>query len=363
MISEIHRVDPLHLACKPDAAEAQERMRAFWAGEMIDRPCVSVTVPRSGANPPPLPQVLAPDFDFVSAVDRFEQCVSGTFFGGEAMPALNPTWGPDTIAGFVGAELKLRPEEDTSWALPFVEDWDSIQSLSIDPDSRWWNAVLQLCRTAAERGRGKFLVCGLDMHTNADLLAAIRGPERLCMDLIDNPEPVLRHIKSTHALYADVLDAVFDATNGPELGSVSWLDMWSDGKTQSVECDFSALVSPEHFRKFILPTIEYEVSCLDDAVYHLDGVSSLPHLDDLLAIDRLKGIQWVQGAGEPPMTEWLDLLRKIQNAGKSIHISVAPDEMKSVHPHLAPEKTFYALWPVTTESEARELIHWLETHT
>jgi succinate dehydrogenase flavin-adding protein (antitoxin of CptAB toxin-antitoxin module) len=55
---------------------------------------------------------------------------------------------------------------------------------------------------------------------------------------------------------------------------------------------------------------------LDHCVYHYDGKGALGHLDDILAIPDIDVIQWVPGDGNPRSIEWMDLLHKIQAAGK-----------------------------------------------
>ena len=44
-------------------------------------------------------------------------------------------------------------------------------------------------------------------------------------------------------------------------------------------------------------------------------------LDSLLEIDSIKGIQWVPGAGQPDVTGWSEVYKKITDAGKLIHIA------------------------------------------
>jgi len=356
------RVAPLELKYKPDAAEAQERVRAFWQREVLDRPCVCIRVPKEGVDPPSVPQVLAADGDYAGAVALFEEWASGTCFLGEAFPVLSPCWGPDQFAAFIGADLILAPETNTSWAVPFVEDWDEVEPFSIRPDNRWWSMTLDFYTAAARLADGKFLMGHLDIHSNLDCLAAVRGPERLCMDLIEHPDEVLRAAGWMDSLYKPVYNAVYEAGGMAEQGTVTWLGLWSDGRTHVPSCDFCYMISPEHFRRFVMPSLEYEVSCLDTAIYHMDGVGQLPHLDDILAIPGLHGVQWVPGVGERRMPEWIDLLRKIQRAGKSVQIGLYPDELKAVHSKLDPRKTFYEVG-CGTEAEARELLGWLVDHT
>ena len=60
------------------------------------------------------------------------------------------------------------------------------------------------------------------------------------------------------------------------------------------------ITGPEMFERFVLPDLAACCDRLDHAFYHLDGKGELPHLDLLLSIDGLRGIQWIPGAGQPP---------------------------------------------------------------
>jgi len=64
---------------------------------------------------------------------------------------------------------------------------------------------------------------------------------------------------------------------------------------------------------------------LDYAFYHLDGKGEIPHLDQLLALDRLRGIQWVPGAGAPDPEEWPELLKRIRDGGKLCQLYVSAE--------------------------------------
>jgi 5-methyltetrahydrofolate--homocysteine methyltransferase len=64
---------------------------------------------------------------------------------------------------------------------------------------------------------------------------------------------------------------------------------------------------------------------MDYGFYHMDGKGQIPHLDHLLSIPRLRGIQWQPGAGAPLASEWLDLLRRIRDGGKLCQVYVTPE--------------------------------------
>ena len=116
------------------------------------------------------------------------------------------------------------------------------------------------------------------------------------------------------------------------------------------------MISPQHFRQFAWPSLEYEMSCLDHAVYHMDGPGQIRHLDDLLRLPHLHTIQWVPGAGQPQAAAWIDMLQKIQKAGKGVQVLVTVDELKAVYKQLAPEKTYYWVLDCPSEPEAHGLL-------
>ena len=90
-----------------------------------------------------------------------------------------------------------------------------------------------------------------------------------------------------------------------------------------LQCDFSAMISPKMFERFVLPDITTCSEQLDFAFYHLDGKGQLPHLDLLLSIKDLHGIQWIPGDGQPPPEEWLPELKRIREAGKLCQLFVS----------------------------------------
>lgn len=57
-------------------------------------------------------------------------------------------------------------------------------------------------------------------------------------------------------------------------------------------------MDPRRFREYIVPSLARQCSRLDRAIYHLDGPDAIRHIDALMEIDRLKGIQWTSGDGQ-----------------------------------------------------------------
>jgi hypothetical protein len=72
-----------------------------------------------------------------------------------------------------------------------------------------------------------------------------------------------------------------------------------------------------------MPDLETCCEFIAYPFYHLDGPGAARHLDALLSIEKLRGIQWVPGTGAPSPEEWLPLLEKIRHAGKLCQVYVS----------------------------------------
>ncbi len=349
------------LTYKPDFNEARCYWESFWQGEVIDRPFIAVTAPKEGAEqslPPPYPTKVGSQYEDVA--QQFDRHASTTFFGGEAIPFFQHSFGPDQFGTFLGAELnQSRIEFGTTWAIPFVKDWKEVFPLSLH--SNYWTEMIKFTRCLAKEGEGKFLVGMLDLHSNLDAIAAIRGVEQTCIDLMEQPELMEKATKSVRSLYASIYKGIYEAGNMAKWGTVGWAPFYCQDKFATIQCDEICLISPKMARQFVIPALEEEASYLDHCVYHLDGPDALVHLDDILSISKIDVIQWVPGEGQPPLIKWMDLLKKIQSKGKGLHIYCSPEEVKIFHKELRPEKVLYDV-KSDSQSEAENLINWLRYH-
>ena len=110
------------------------------------------------------------------------------------------------------------------------------------------------------------------------------------------------------------------------------------------------MISNEHFKEFILPELLAEIDWLPATIYHLDGVGSLSHLDTLLSINKLNGVQWVPGNGKAPPREWPEILKKIQNAGKCVELSCSPEDIIPLCEILDPRGVHFGAWGFDKDS-------------
>ena len=354
------------LVLKPDFEEAKRRWEAFWNQEIIDRPCICIRCPNEEAEPAERPAyTMEAHADLDEAAAQIDAYVHSIYWGGDAMPHYSPSFGPDQFAGFLGAELEWSRDQEirTSWAVPYVERWEDALPLTIEEDNCWLRRMIELMETLAKVADGKWLVAPIDMHSNMDALVGIRGATPLCLDLYANTELVTQANDQVRDLYAPVQDALYYAGGMDRLGTVTgWLPAYVEGNTNTIQCDFAALVGPAHFREFILPDLEAEAEHLEHCIYHWDGPDALVHLEALCGMEALDCIQWTPGAGAKPFIEWMDLLVEVQRRGKSVYVGCSVEQLPEFHKTLEPNKVFYAV-SASDREELERTLAWLVRNT
>jgi hypothetical protein len=301
---------------------------AWWAGR-LRRPLISLT---TWGRDPGRPEPALPRRHFTAhhdwsvtpgeIVDRWDHDLSCLHYLGDAFPHVWPNFGPGIAAAFAGCEVET--DRNTVWFRPVSQPPVSELRLRFDPENRWLRRVGDIMAAAARRWRGAVQVGMTDLGGNLDIVASCRTTGKLLLDLCDHPDEVRRLLREAHDLWwrsFEHLDRLHRAVNP---GYTAWTPIFSAGPYYMLQCDFAYMIGPEMFDAFVKPELEASCRRLENAFYHLDGVGQLPHLDSLLSIPGLRGIQWVPGDGRPDITRWPEVYRRIRRAGKLIQIFNGP---------------------------------------
>lgn len=323
---------------KEDWEQAKQKYLEFWAMENHDRPVLLLNGKKEPARPArttPPPDLLERWTSTEYVIQSSREQMENTAFLAESFPAICPNLGPDIFGASFGAGLVF--EETTSFSKPFVQDWEK-DPVVFREENHWWQKILSMTKEVAADANGDYMVGVTDLHPGADGLVSIRGPENLCMDLYDQPEAfeVARQVLLPAFCYQ--LDVLYGVCRQNLPGSTNWMGLWHPEKWYVTSCDFICMISQEMFARYILPELREEIDYLQgNTIFHLDGPGALKHLDALLEIENLAGVQWVYGAGQPSARHWLPVLQKIQKAGKRINIGLHPEDIVPVFEALEPE--------------------------
>jgi hypothetical protein len=190
-----------------------------------------------------------------------------------------------------------------------------------DPQNPWLQRARAIYRAAVERWQGSVLVGMTDLGGNLDILSTFRPSEQLLMDLYDSPDEVLRLLEEQHEVWHRLYDEINAIIAPVTPGYSDWGAIYSDRPTYMLQCDFSYMIGPKQFKKFALPELSATCRRLPRSFYHLDGPGEIAHLDMLLSIPELEGIQWIPGDGNPDPAHWPELFQRIHAGGKKIQVA------------------------------------------
>ncbi|UCH33094.1 MAG: hypothetical protein JSV65_10890 [Armatimonadota bacterium] len=349
----------MDLAYHDDWESARRHLEAWWANDALDRAAIAVTAPRDrpvGASGPepqppsdPVDRWLNADYRVTAA----DYGMRRTFYGGESLPIFWPNLGPGIAAAYLGVEPVFAP--DTVWFNQTARHWKDLAP-RFDPDNKWWQATLNLVRVAVEASDGNFFVGHTDIGGVIDIEASLRGTPALLTDLVDAAREVKRVRGQLIPLWFRWYEEQERIIHRRLDGASCWLGVWAPGRTYNIQCDFCCMISPAHFDEFVAPELEALCSWLDYVTYHLDGPGAARHLDRLLAIAELHGIQWTPGAGQPSAVAWLPMLKKIQSAGKILHLHDDIANVETILRELSPRGLMLSVSGCRSEAEARELL-------
>jgi hypothetical protein len=356
---------------KEDWDRSRERYSAFWQGELMDRCCCSVIGPREKPLHP-FPLMRAPrdlEQNWLDAEFRLERTLytfANIYFGGDAFPMFWNNLGPGVAAAFMGANWRLA--EGTVWfdADPPIKEWGNRQPIRLDRDSPMWKTTQRMTELFCENAGDDFLVGITDLGGSVDIAASLRGSDRLLYDLYDYPDDVKKLVTEIDIAWKQAYDSLQGLIEGYGKGSCAWMGMWCPGRWYPLQCDFSSMISRGMFDEFVRPALAEEAKWFDRSIYHLDGPGEICHLESILEIEGIDGIQCVPGTMYQERTGgyyqsfynelWLPVMKRIQQKGKLLVLNeVNGIELDDIIGSLSPKGLFMSMTG-KSESEAVEFV-------
>lgn len=254
-------------------------------------------------------------------LDRYEAILEAGYFLGDSLPKFYINIGPGVLAALLGSEYEFV--DGSTWFSPPTVDgvsWEhtplSQIDLTLNLEHPLWRRIYTLTEAGIARW-GNQLTYGItDLGGNLDVLASLVGAQRLAVEMLDQPAEVERLCAQIRRAWLECYKIQHRLLNQAGMGSSGWSCLWAPESLYMLQSDFAYMISPAMFKRFVMPDLAACCDALAYPFYHLDGKGQIRHLDQLLSLEKLRGIQWIAGAGAPPAEEWLDLLRRIRAGGK-----------------------------------------------
>lgn len=246
---------------------------------------------------------------------------------GDAWPKQWLNFGPGAAAAFLGGRLEASAQ--TTWFHP--GKWAGVPLAEIRPEydanEFWWRRVQDLTRACVARFGGQAQIGFTDIGGGLDIAASLRDTQTLLMDVLDDPDAVGELAARITPLWLRYYREQCALIQPAGRGTSPWAPIWSPQRCYMLQCDFSYMISPRQFARYVVPDLAACCAEMEHGFYHLDGKGEIPHLDHLLAVPGLKGVQWISGDGQPPSGDptWWPLLRRIRDAGKLVQLFMPGD--------------------------------------
>jgi len=275
-----------------------------------------------------------------------------TYFGADSYPYYSPSLGTDLISGIMGLELHYN--ETSSWVRHLDCGLSEIRDFTADPSNYYLRKMDDILNTLAEDAKGSdYIVAMVDLNTMLDGVSSLVGPEKLCLEMVDHPDEVRRVIRGHMNLYKSLYIRYNSVVTRYQKGNTNWLGIYSEIPWYFISNDFSVMISGDYFEEFAVEPLEELAAFHDRNLYHLDGENAVVHLERILKIDAIKGVQ-VQATPYMQSAEfWIPHLRKIQKAGKRTWIDARDEEeVLLLARSLEPEGLYIRTW-ADTEEQAR----------
>lgn len=267
------------------------------------------------AEPKPYKDLNQRWFDPEWRAEYLDWYVAHSSMLADMLPVANTQLGPGSLAAILGGVFEGG--EDTIWIHPDPHYTDNIK---FDPNHPNYILHKDLLRACKRKAQGHYYVGMPDLMEGMDVLATLKGTDKVLLDTVMQPEVLERQLQLINDIYFQVFDELYDIIREGDEMAFCYFSSWAPGKMSKLQSDISTMISVDDYRRFVQPFIREQCQKIDYTLYHLDGVGAMHHLDALLEIKELNAIQWTPGVGEPQggSPKWYDLYKKILAGGKSI---------------------------------------------
>jgi len=302
--------------------------------------------PHAEITPPaPAKDLSQKWFDPQWRAEYLDWYVAHSSLKADILPVANTQLGPGSLAAILGGVFEGG------------EDFN--------PEHPNWILHKELLKACKAKANGHYFVGMPDLMEGLDVLAALKGTDRVLLDTVMQPEILEQQMQQINDIYFKVFDELYDIIREGDEMAFCYFSSWAPGKMSKLQSDISTMISQDDYRRFVQPFIREQCQKIDYTLYHLDGVGAMHHLPALLEIEELNAIQWTPGVGEPQggSPKWYDLYKKILAGGKSVMACwVTLDELKPLLDHIGADGVHLEM-DFHNEKEVEQAMRIVEEYT
>lgn len=228
----------------------------------------------------------------------------------DSIQPFTPAFGIPWMEAIVGCKVIAHP--GSLWAEPALESYCDRKRYTFDPNNPWLRKLVEFTRAMVRFSAGRFPVALPQMRGPLDILAALRTPEQMCMDFVDEPEEVHWIVEELADIWIATAKSVLAEIESFHGGYCTRMKMWAPGMAITPQNDVSTLISPKMYQEVVFPSDQRIFRSFPYHSFHMHS-TEFCHVDTLLAASGLTAIQLTleHTLGGPPLEKMLRVAEKI----------------------------------------------------
>ena len=196
--------------------------------------------------PPPYRDLNQRWFDPQWRAEYLDWYVAHSSLMADMLPVANTQLGPGSLAAILGGVFEGG--EDTIWIHPDPNYTDDIVFNPQHPNYLLHKELLKACKAKAQ---GHYYVGMPDLMEGLDVLAAIKGTDKVLLDTVMQPEVLEHQMQQINDIYFQVFDELYDIIREGDEMAFCYFSSWAPGKMSKLQSDISTMISVDDYRRFV----------------------------------------------------------------------------------------------------------------
>lgn len=126
----------------------------------------------------------------------------------DVIQRFTPAFGIPWVEAIAGCPVMTNP--GALWAEPCLDSYADRPEIRFDPSNPWLCKLIAFTQDMVAHADGRFPIAVPQMRGPLDTLAAMRTPEQMCIDLLEQPEEVSAILGELTDLWIEVGQAALD---------------------------------------------------------------------------------------------------------------------------------------------------------
>ena len=302
-----------------------KRYLAFWNNDPVERPMVGFSlggwfsfqsysaIQKYRGAERLTPDMLSPERhfdDYDRIVAPFAEIEDDVIHSVAPIPAF--PW----LEAMLGIPAQVGNE--SIWVKEGGFDYRDTGQLNLSKDNPWRKKYLEFVSALQDRYGDRYPVGQPILRGTSDMVAALRGSQRMIFDLYDHPQEFQHLARACTDFFIGLVKDQLAVTK-PFYGGyeVEQFTLWAPQGIVRMQEDASALFSPDLYVKYLQEEDRRIASAFPYDVLHLHS-SSLHLLDRFVDIEAQKCFEINKDQGGWGVDRMLPLFKMVQSRGKKL---------------------------------------------